>query len=120
MKRKLKMGIGKDRDTARGFIETWQGVKQGEGLYEPEERITFENMQTLLSILTPKRWLILETLKKQGPASVRSLARVLGRDYKTVHTSIKILESTGLVERTEDGLVMVPWTTLVAEVKLAA
>jgi predicted transcriptional regulator len=44
----------------------------------------------------------------------------LGRDYKTVHTNGKVLERAGLIARIDRGLVMVPWTTVIAKVRLAA
>jgi predicted transcriptional regulator len=52
--------------------------------------------------------------------SVRSLAKALGRDYKTVHTNARILESAGLIVRTDRDQVMVPWTTVIAQVRLTA
>jgi len=120
MKGKITIGIGGERETAAGFVEAWRSAKRAKTPHGPEERLFFENLLTLLRVLTPQRWVMLQTLKKQGPASVRSLAKTLGRDYKTVHSSLRILESTGLVSRTDSGLLMVPWTTLVAEVRLAA
>lgn len=120
MKGKLQIGIGGAKETAQGFVEAWRSVKKGKTPAAPEEQLYFEDLDTLLKVLSPQRWSLLRTLKKQGPTSVRSLAKALGRDYKTVHTNSKVLESAGLIARTDRGLVMVPWTTVIAKVRLAA
>ena len=46
----------------------------------------------------------------QGELSVRELARVVGRDVKRVHDDVVMLAELGLVERTESGGVLCPFT----------
>jgi predicted transcriptional regulator len=52
--------------------------------------------------------------------SIRALAKALGRDYKNVYTDVKRLEHTGLIGRTKDGKVEVPWNIVEARLRLAA
>jgi predicted transcriptional regulator len=120
MKHRLEIGIGGARETAQGFVETWKKVAKGKSPAEPEEQLYFEDLNVLLKVLSPQRWLLLRTLKKKGPSSIKALAKALDRDYKTVYTNTRLLESAGLVVRTDRNQVMVPWTTVIAEVRLAA
>ena len=84
------------------------------------EVIISRALSTLLRVLTPARWNLLQILRKEGPMSVRLLAKVLKRDYKNVHTDVGQLERIGLVARTQEGQVMVPWDTVVAQISLDA
>jgi len=70
--------------------------------------------------LTPTRWTLLRFLRREGPMSIRGLSKGLTRDYKNVHTDVKELERVGLVAPGTEGKVMVPWDTLLAEVRLEA
>ena len=119
MKKKIQIGIGDSSNTARGFIDVWKRAERGE-LVEAEERIYFENLETLLKTLTSGRWVLLKTLRTKGAMSVRSLASELRRDYKNVHTDVRRLEGIGLIVRTEDDKIEVPWDILEARLRLAA
>ena len=74
----------------------------------------------MLMVLTPRRLAALKTLSKTGPLSVRALARATKRDYKNVHRDAAVLEGVGLLARTADGRLLVPWNSIVAEINLAA
>ena len=52
--------------------------------------------------------------------SVNELARLLGRNYKNVHTDVTRLVELGLIERVPDQRIAVAWDTITAEMKLAA
>jgi predicted transcriptional regulator len=119
MKNELRIGVGDAVTTARGFIDAWKRLEAGEGV-KTEERLDFENLETLLKTLTPARWALLKTLHQSGPMSVRTLAKALGRDYKNVHTDVRRLEEIGLVSRTEDRKIQVPWDMVEARLNLAA
>ena len=55
-----------------------------------------------------------------GPMSIRALANELGRDYKNVHTDVRRLELIGLIDRTKDNKIEVPWDIVEARLMLAA
>lgn len=120
MKDKLDIRIGNAKDAARDFVEAWHRAERDESEETTDTRLYFENLETLLKALTPRRWTLLRTLRREGPMSVRALAQILSRDYKNVHGDVRELERVGLLSRTEEEHVMVPWETIVAEVKLAA
>ena len=119
MKRRLKIGIGDSTNTAKGFVDAWKRAELAEEP-EAEERLCFENLETLLETLTSGRWKLLKTLRAKGPMSVRALAGEQGRDYKNVHRDVQQLERIGLIGRTRDHKVKVPWDVLEARLKLAA
>lgn len=119
MKKKIKIGIGELDPSVKRFVETWRKIEKGKPV-ESEEYLTFDNMETLLRVLTPTRWALLRSLRREGPLSIRALSSSLTRDYKNVHTDVKELERVGLVARVKDGKFVVPWDTVLAEVRLEA
>lgn len=119
MTKEIRIGVGGPVSTAKGFIDAWKRAEHGEKV-ETEQRLDFENLETLLRTLTSGRWLLLKTLRTNGPMSVRALASALGRDYKNVHTDVRRLEHIGLIGRTKDDKVQVPWDIVEARLSLAA
>jgi predicted transcriptional regulator len=85
---------------------------------EHPERISFESMELLLRVLTPNRWTLLRKLRALGPSSIRALAHELRRDYRGVHSDVAALREVGLIERRDDGKVLVPWSRIVAEMSV--
>jgi predicted transcriptional regulator len=119
MKKQIKIGIGDAATTAKEFIDAWKLAERGEKVQEIN-RLHFENLELLLKTLTPGRWALLKKLHANGPTSIRALANNLGRDYKNVHTDVRHLEKIGLVERTKDDRIIVPWDIVEARLMLAA
>lgn len=72
-------------------------------------RLSFESAKSLFSELTPARLDLLDTLSQAGPCSVYALAKTADRHYSNVHTDVTRLEELGLIERTEEGQVSVPF-----------
>ena len=111
----------KDNETAlKEFSEIWKKAERGDLPDRPVERLYFQDLATLLKVLSPRRLEALTVLHKTGPQSVRALAKRLRRDYKNVHRDIQLLERIGLVARDREGLATVPWERIVAEIRLAA
>jgi len=75
----------------------------------PDFRLSFESARSLFSELTPARVDLLDTLRRVGPCSVYALAKAAERNYSNVHADTSRLEELGLVERTEDAQVCVPY-----------
>jgi predicted transcriptional regulator len=119
MKKQIRIGVSDSVTTAKDFIDAWKRAEDGKSV-EAEYKLTFENLETLLKTLTPGRWILLKTLHKIGPMTIRGLANELSRDYKNVHTDVRLLESLGLIDRTEKKEIEVPWTVVEARLQLAA
>ena len=79
------------------------------------EVFEFESPAALFRLLTPKRWELLETLQSAGACGVRELARLLERDVRRVHDDISTLLESGMVERTDDGKLVVPFAEIHAD-----
>ncbi len=79
------------------------------GLADRKERIpatrvvAFEDVGSLLSVLTEKRVLLLKEVKVT-PASISVLARRLKRDRSAVTRDVQLLERFGVVQVTEKPL----------------
>lgn len=85
----------------------------------PDFMLSFESARTLFSELTPARLDLLDTLRRVGPCSVYALAKAAERNYSNVHTDVTRLEELGLIERTEEGHVAVPFDSVQILVPLA-
>lgn len=71
--------------------------------------IGFENMAQLSEVFTPKRWELAETLKSCGPITIYALAKKLDRHYRNVYKDVAALTEWMVIEKTEEGLVFIPW-----------
>ena len=116
----IKISIGNEEETAQEFVQAWRRAEGGVSPEVPLEHLCFSDLETLLHTLTSQRLALLKTLYGVGPVSIRALAKALGRDYKNVHTDVQALQHAGLVTRHRDGRLLVPWTRIIAEFRLAA
>jgi predicted transcriptional regulator len=83
-------------------------------------RYTFRSEQRLLETLNPNRWAIVKALTGAGPLGVRELARRVGRDVKGVHTDAQALVKCGLIDKTEDGKLLLPYDQVRVELECRA
>jgi predicted transcriptional regulator len=112
--RRLELRIGRGGDALDRFEAGWNRVSEGRKL--PELRVlTLEDLPRLLAALTPARWALMGRLREAGPLTIYELAKRLARDYKNVHTDVSRLIELGLIERSSDGRVAVPWDVVRAE-----
>ena len=87
---------------------------------KPVERLYFDNLPSLLKHLTPKRFELLQELRRLGHTSINALAKHLHRQYRNVFDDIKAMERLGLVEKDKSGHFYVPWDEIDATFRLAA
>ena len=104
-------GFFSDARQAAGRVESGDLAAQG-------AVIAFESMDVLLKALTAGRWRLLRRLRADGPTSIRRLARLLERDYRGVHADVAALVDVGLIARTKDGRITVPWDRISAEMDI--
>ena len=115
----INIGIADAKQSYRRIIDAWHKTESGKNA-EVEIHLNFENLETLVSVLTPKRFELLRALRQRGPLSVRALSKELERDYKNVHKDVAELEAVDLIQRDEEGLVIAPWDVIDAHVRLVA
>ena len=106
-------------ESATEAVRAWERAEQGFAPEEPVDRLYFQSLETLLSVLTRRRLDLLKVLHESGSSSMRVLAKKLNRDYKNVHQDVALLEKVGLIQR-KGGKVNAPWDRIIAEIRLAA
>jgi len=111
-RRTLELRIGDARDALDRFEAAWNRRTEGRRSLQV---LSLADLPLLLRTLTPARWQLLDRLRDEGPVSVYQLAKRLGRDYKNVHTDVARLAEMGLIEKTDEGRVSVPWDVVRAE-----
>jgi len=99
-------------EAAQGFSAAWTSGKEQEHVF------SFASPEQLFSVLTPKRWTLIETLQKLGPSTYRSLASALSRDVKRVHEDAVPLVEWGLIEINDEGRIHVPYDVIHADFDL--
>lgn len=95
-----------------GFIKAWKS-----GKYQGEQ-FGFESPAALFRTISPKRWELLGRLQQIGPVGIRELARELERDFRRVHDDVIALLETGLLEKTADGKIWVPFKEIRTDIVL--
>ena len=73
----------------RGFVSRLTGGSKA---------FNFSDIVLLRKLLSNEKAKILYTLKNQKPKSIYALAKILKRDFKSVHQDLKLLERFGFIE----------------------
>lgn len=101
-KAKITVGGGLESDAARRFVNAWHRAERGKRFHE--RHLVFESWDALARVLTGKRMELLRYVRRHKVTSVRSLARVLRRDYSNVHADVQALTAAGLLDATDGGI----------------
>jgi len=102
-KGKVQIHVGDSLDEIGAWaIDTWHRMERGEDVHE--KHISFENWETMVRILSPKRLDLLRHVHQHPAKNIRTLAQALGRDYRRVHEDVEALEAAGLLERDKEGV----------------
>jgi predicted transcriptional regulator len=110
----LEIRIGPPADALDRFEAAWNRRVEGRPV-RTLFVLTVPDLPRLLKTLSPARWALLDELRRSGALSIYELARRLARNYKNVHTDVTQLAALGVIERTIDNRVLVPWDLLRAE-----
>jgi len=116
---KISVGVEEAGRGYERFINAWNNA---EGSDDPrsEVHLNVEDFAMLAAVLTPKRLDLLKVLRREGPMSVRSLSKVLGRDYQNVHVDSFELGKVGSIQRDHESRVAAPWDVIDAHFRLVA
>ena len=93
----VTLAVASRAETAERMRAALGGEKQG-------AYITFPTVELLWKVVTPKRLAILRALAGGEAASIREVARRVGRDVKAVHGDVRSLIDAGLVDDTGQGV----------------
>src|ERR1039457_4642225 len=99
---KITIGGAVEDDAARRFIDAWRRAEGGETFHE--RHLAFESWDALARVLTGKRMELLHYVHRHKVASVRALAKALGRDYSNVHADVQALTAAGLLDAADGGV----------------
>ena len=97
----VTIGVASVDEVKQRARTAFRGESQG-------EFITFPSVDVLTSVLTKKRWEIIQAMTGRGPMSVRSVTRLVNRDVKAVHGDVQVLLHAGILDKTENGQVVFP------------
>ena len=117
MKEKVNLHVGSIEEMGKRFIGAWHHLEQGETV--GETNLTFFSWETMMSTLSPKRLELLRQVHQQPVQTISELAKILGRDYKRVHSDVTALAHAGLIVREENGI-CAPYDFVQATVSLEA
>ncbi|NUO10402.1 MAG: hypothetical protein HUU08_17385 [Candidatus Brocadia sp.] len=95
--KKVKIGIKSLQDVLNDTKEAMKKLERGEKV-KSEKGLYFESIKGFRKAITPKRIELLHVIKEKQPKSLQELARLSGRDIKSIVTDISILEELGLVD----------------------
>ena len=114
MSKKVEIKIGTEEDFAEEVVSAWEKAEKGE-LKEPREVLMFEDMETLLKVLTPRRYQILQFIRDHGHLTIRQVSKDLERDYGNVNRDVHVLADAGLLLQDKDKKYFMPWKKVKAE-----
>lgn len=92
------------RDALDDFGAAWKRAEAGEVFNEAV--LSFGNWEQMARLMTPKRMELIRAVRSTKPKSIADLARGLKRDYKRVHADVGDLAKSGVLQITDQGLVM--------------
>jgi len=101
------------KDVKRRAQGAFKGRKQG-------ARISFATPELLFRLMTAKRWELIRTMTGAGPLTIREAARRVDRDVKGVHGDVHTLLNAGILQRTEDSLILFPFDAIRVDIMLHA
>ena len=110
---KVTLTVSSRKEVTDRILAAFQGKPQG-------AVISFSSPELLWQTLTKKRWALLRAMVGQGPMTIRGLAREVGRDVKAVHGDVHALLNAGLVDRTAEGRVVLPYDAVHVDFELKA
>jgi predicted transcriptional regulator len=99
---KIIVGGAMEEEASRRFVNAWHRAERGETFHE--RHLAFESWDALARVMTGKRMELLHYVRRHKVASVRALAKALGRDYSNVHADVQALTSAGLLDTTDGGV----------------
>lgn len=102
MSETIKLHVGSIDEMGKRFIDAWQRLERSAEVLETN--LTFFDLETMMSTLSPKRLALLRHVHQHPAKTVAELARTLGRDYKRIHKDVSVLSHAGLIVHDEQGV----------------
>jgi len=103
----LILGNRSAADRRGDIVRAWKTGKP-----DTAARLDFESIEGAWQLLSPKRWAILRAMAGQGPLAIREIARRVERDVRAVHSDIRALHMSGVIDKTPEGQMILPYDTI--------
>jgi predicted transcriptional regulator len=84
------------------------------------EFLNFESASVFFGKMTERRWDIIHELQSRKSTGIRELSRIIGRDVRRVHDDVSVLLELGLIEQTDEGKIVCPYTDIHVDMHLTA
>lgn len=111
--RTIILGVADRREAARRAAQALKGRTSN-------AFINFATPELLFKLLSTKRREILRALIGAGPVSIREISRRMERDIKATHGDVTMLLTAGVLKKTDDGQIELPFDEIKVEVVLKA
>ncbi|MGH7068727.1 MAG: transcriptional regulator [Acetobacteraceae bacterium] len=111
----LIIGNQSDQKINDRLLRVWKSGKA-----EHAARLDFMNLDDAWKLLSDKRRAVMHAMAGAGPLSIREIARRVGRDVRAVHSDVRLLHHAGVVDRTDDGRMILPYKTIKFDFTLEA
>ena len=92
----MRISIKPTEQFNREIVETFKAIEEGRAVPQGPE-ISFASLDVFRQFFTEKRLEMLHVIRHRRPGSVYALAKLLKRDFKSVHADLKRLAQLGLV-----------------------
>lgn len=93
----IKVAIKSEKDLFDEVKDVWGKLERGEKV-KKHQAIYFESLDVMRKVLTEERLKIVKAIRKNHPASIYELAKILRRDVKNTFDDVQFLAQAGLVE----------------------
>jgi predicted transcriptional regulator len=97
------------------FAKAWKTGKR-----DAAAHIGFENWERMHKVLSPKRLEIVRVMTGAGAFSIREVARRVGRDFKGVHSDVRLLVDAGVIDKDETGRFVFPYDRIHVDFEIPA
>src|ERR1700757_3472769 len=99
---RITVGGAMEDEASHRFVDAGRRAESGETFRE--RHLAFESWDALARVLTGKRMELLRYVRRHKVASVRALAKALGRDYSNFHADVQALTAAGLLDTADGGV----------------
>jgi len=93
----IKVAIKSEKELFDEVKDVWGKLERGEKV-KKHQAIYFESLDVMRKVLTEERLKIVKAIRKNHPASIYELAKILRRDVKNTFDDVQFLAQAGLVE----------------------
>jgi len=95
--KRLKVGVRSLEEGLQEFGETLKALKMGKTPFK-QRGVYFVSVEAMRRVLTPSRLTLIHIIRTRHPRSIAALAKLIRRDFKNVHSDLKLLADLGHLE----------------------